>query len=170
MPAPSAAAPPAPLPIDAFAWRVAARIDFVVNFLLNGAIAWWFYGAAARVPLTGPGSMESMLVPMAFFLCAITTLFGWWNAIRERRAGRVAPALAAPAGWPPRAVAGALAAGAIGVAAMWLALRAAERLAPAAACSGAGAVAAIALAAGALGYLFHGRAVVNGGRFAVASV
>jgi hypothetical protein len=164
--------PVPPLPVlssaDQFAWRVAARIDFIVNLLLNGAIAWWFYGAAPRVALAGPGSMESMLVPMAFFLCAITTVFGWWNAVRERRAGRVTPGLADAAGWFGRALVDGVAAGAISVATMWMALRVVDRTIPAAALPGSAAVAAIALAAGGLGYLFHGRAVVRGGRWRAA--
>jgi hypothetical protein len=151
-----------PSSADRFAWRVAARIDFIVNLLLNGAIAWWFYGTAPRVVLAGPGSMESMLVPMAFFLGAITTVFGWWNAVRERRAGRVTPGLADAAGWFGRALVDGVAAGAIGVATMWMALRVVDRTIPAAALPGSAAVAAIALVAGGL------RAVVRGGRWRAA--
>jgi len=163
-PEPASAPCDAP-PVGWYAWRVAARIDFLVNVLLNGAIAWWFYGAAERVAVAGAASMESMLVPMAFFLGTITSVFGWWNAIRERCAGHVTPPLADSAGWFGRALADGVAAGSIGMAGMWLGLRVVERIAPTATLPGWIAVMAIGAVAGSLGYLFHGRAVVRGGRF-----
>jgi hypothetical protein len=159
------AAPPS---VAWFAWRVAARIDFLINLLINGAIAAWLYRSAAGVTLVEGLSLAAMLVPMAFFLCAITTVFGWWNAVRERRAGRVLPPLVEGHPWFGRAVLDGVAVGAVACAGTWLALRGLAAALPAAALPAWLAVTVVGTVAGVLGYLFHGRAVVRGGRWHAA--
>jgi hypothetical protein len=143
--------PAAPVSVAWFAWRVAARIDFLINLAINGAIAAWLYRAAAGVPLVEGLSLAAMLVPMAFFLCAITTVFGWWNAVRERRA-----------------VLDGVVAGAVACAGTWLTLRGLAVLAPGLALPAWVAVTVVGTVAGGLGYLFHGRAVERGGRWHAA--
>ena len=160
----------APVSVAWFAWRVAARIDFLVNLAINGAIAAWLFRAAADVPLVEGLSLAAMLVPMAFFLCAITTVFGWWNAVRERRAGRVLPPLAGGHPWFARAILDGVVAGAVACAGTWLTLRGLAALAPGLALPAWVAVTVVGTVAGGLGYLFHGRAVVRGGRWHAAPV
>jgi hypothetical protein len=159
------AAPPS---VAWFAWRVAARIDFLINLLINAAIAAWLYRSAVGVTLVEGLSLAAMLVPMAFFLCAITTVFGWWNAVRERHAGRVLPPLVEGHPWFGRAVLDGVAAGAVACAGTWLVLRGLAVLAPGLALPAWLAVTVVGTVAGVLGYLFHGRAVVRGGRYRAA--
>lgn len=160
----TAQAASAPLPVDRFAWRVAAPLDFVINLAINGGIAAWLFRGSPRVPLTSGLSVASMVVPMSFLLCAITTLFGWWNAVRERRSGRVTPPLPPGVPWLGRAMVDALAAGSAAVAVTWLATVLAGATVPQATVSPGMATAGVGLLAGLLGYGFHGRAVTRGGR------
>jgi len=162
----TSALPPrrAALPVERFAWRVAAPLDFVINLAINGGIAAWLFRGLPRVSLTSGLSVASMVVPMSFLLCAITTLFGWWNAVRERRSGRVTPPLPPGTPWLGRAMVDGLAAGAVALAVTWLATVAAEATVPQATVSSGMATAGVGLLAGLLGYCFHGRAVSRGGR------
>ena len=157
--APAGTAPP----IAWLAWRVFAPLDLVINALVNGSIAWWLYGARAQVPLTGPGGLTMMVLPMSFILATVTTFCGFWNAVRERRGGRALPPLSVEARWMPWAVMESFAAGA----ATWLVAVAVaaglSRAAPAATTGPVGAVMAITAIAAALGFLLHGRAVMRGG-------
>lgn len=163
-----AGVPPAqgsgPPPIGRLAWRAFAPLDAVINVAINGVIAWWLFGGRDQIPLTGPGGLTTMAVPMTVILTTATTFFGIWNAVRERRAGRAAPPLAADARWITRACAEAIAAGAaalvLAVAAGWLL----GRVAPGVRVGPVGAVLAIAGYAGMLAFLEHGRAVARGGR------
>ncbi|MFM1996828.1 MAG: hypothetical protein RLZZ111_1215 [Planctomycetota bacterium] len=145
------------------AWRVFAPLDLVINAVINGSIAWWLYGGRAGVPLTGPGGLTTMALPMSFILATVTTFCGFWNAVRERRAGRATPPLAADARWMLRAAGESLTAGV----ATWLVAVAVAaglaRAAPTATLGPVGAIAAIAGLAAALGFLLHGRAVMRGG-------
>lgn len=155
-----AAAPPS---VGRLAWRVFAPLDAAINVVINGGIAWWLFGGRDEIPLTGPFGLTMMALPMTFILTTATTFFGIWNAVRERRAGRAVPALAADSPWVSRACVEALAAG---VAALMLAIAAAwllGRVAPELRVGAAGAVLAIAGYAGMLAFLEHGRAVIRGG-------
>lgn len=158
------------IPTARYAWRVAAPLDFAINLAINGVIAAWLFRGLSRVPITAGLSVTSMVVPMSFLLCSITTVFGWYNAVRERRRGRVTPPIAPGVGWFGRAVLDATGAGFVGLAAAWLAAAAAGRSFPAATVSYATAVAGIGLLAGMLGYIFHGRAVQRAGRHATSAV
>ena len=156
-----AASPP---PIGRLAWRVFAPLDAAINVAINAPIAWWLFGGRQDIPLTGPYGLTMMALPMTFILTTATSLFGIWNAVRERRAGRAAPPLAADARWMVRACTEAVAAG---TAALTLAIAAAwlfGRVAPELRVGPVGAVLAISVYAGLLAFLAHGRAVMRGGR------
>lgn len=155
----------APPPLGRLAWLVFAPLDAVINVAINAPIAWWLFGGRQEIPLTGPSGLTMMALPMTFILTTATTFFGIWNAVRERRAGRAAPAFAAEARWLMRACVEAVAAG---TAALTLAIAAAwtlGRVAPGLRVGPLGAVLAIAGYAALLAFLAHGRAVVRGGRF-----
>ncbi len=157
----SAGSPP---PISWLAWRVFAPLDAVINVAINAPIAWWLFGGRDEIPLTGPFGLTMMALPMTAILATATTFFGFWNAVRERRAGRATPVLARDARWVVRACAEALAAGAsagiVAVVAAWVLGRVAPDL-----CVGpVGAVLGISGYAAALAFWLHGRAVERGGR------
>lgn len=157
----SAGSPPL---ISWLAWRVFAPLDAVINVAINAPIAWWLFGGRDEIPLTGPFGLTMMVLPMTAILATATTFFGFWNAVRERRAGRATPVLARDARWVTRACAEALAVGAsagiVAVVAAWVLGRVAPDL-----CVGpVGAVLAIGGYAAALACWLHGRAVERGGR------
>jgi hypothetical protein len=158
--APAARALPS---IGWLAWRVFAPLDLVVNAVINGAIAWWLYGGRTEVSLTGPGGLTMMALPMSFILATVTTFCGFWNAVRERQAGRATPPLAVAARWMLRAGMESLATGAV----TWLVATAVAVVlswaAPTTAVGPIGAIVVIAALAAALGFLLHGRAVMRGG-------
>jgi hypothetical protein len=151
-------------PIGRLAWRVFAPLDAVINVAINAPIAWWLYGGRDEVSLTGPFGLPMMLLPMTFILATATTFFGIANAVRERRAGRASPPLAADAPWWWRAGGEALAVGVVA----WLAAVGCRWLlawyAPGVTVGPTAAVVVMAAIAGLLGYLLHGRAVTRGGR------
>ena len=156
--------PAGPPPIGRLAWQVFAPLDAGINVAINAPIAWWLFGGRDAIPLTGPYGLTMMALPMTFILATATTFFGFWNAVRERRAGRAAPSLAANARWLMRACVEAVAAG---TAALTLAITAAwllGRVAPELRVGPTGAVLGIAGYAGLLAFLAHGRAVMRGGR------
>lgn len=161
----SDAAPPPPPPIARLAWRVFAPLDAVINMAINGGVAWWLYGGREEIPLVGPYGLPMMLLPMTFILATLTTFFGWFNAVRERRAGRASPTLAGDAPWALRAWAEALATGAVA----WLLALALVLAGRSVGADGslkpAAAILAITASAGLLAFLLHGRAVVRGGRY-----
>ncbi|MFM7136840.1 MAG: hypothetical protein ACKO1M_07195 [Planctomycetota bacterium] len=155
--------PIGPPPIGRLAWRVFAPLDAAVNVAINAAIAWWLFGGREDIPLTGPDGLTMMALPMTFILATATTCFGIWNAVRERRAGRAAPPLAADAAWLARACVEAFA---VGAAALALASAVAwllGRVAPELRVGPVGAVLGIAGYAGLLAFILHGRAVARGG-------
>ena len=160
-PAPPAGSPP---PIGRLAWRVFAPLDAAINLAINAPIAWWLFGGRAEIPLTGPFGLTMMALPMTAILATATTLFGFWNAVRERRAGRAAPPLPRDARWVPRACATAAAAGAaatiVACGSAWLL----GRVAPGLRVGPVGAILAISSYAAVLAFWLHGRAVERGGR------
>ena len=153
-----------PLPIATFAWRIAAPIDLVINVVINASIAAWLYRSLPDVPAVTGHSIAGMAVPMTGILATLTTLSGHWNAIRERRAGRVAPAISTETRWLGRGIGDALATGLVAGGTAWLVARWLATPLAAATLPYPLAVAAIGGYAGLLGYVLHGRAVVRGGR------
>jgi len=158
--APSAAPPP----IGRLAWRVFAPLDAVINMAINGGVAWWLYGGRDDVSLVGPYGLPMMALPMTFILATLTTFFGWFNAVRERRAGRASPRLAGDAAWASRAGTESLTTGVV----VWLLALAVVLAGRSVGADGslgpAGAILAITAYAGLLAFLLHGRAVARGGR------
>lgn len=157
--------PAPPPPIGRLAWRVFAPLDAAINVAINAPIAWWLFGGRDGIPLTDPFGLTMMALPMTFILATATTFFGIWNAVRERRAGRATPVLAADSPWLVRACVEAVAAGTaaltLAIAAAWLL----GRVAPELRVGPVGAILGIGGYAGLLAFLAHGRAVVSGGRF-----
>ena len=82
-----------PMTVKEFAWRVAGPRDFCINLVVNATIPFWVFKGMDLIPLTGAHSVASVVLPMSFLLCTLTTFFGWFNAVKERRAGVVEPAL-----------------------------------------------------------------------------
>ena len=158
-------APAAAPPIGRLAWRVFAPFDATINIAINGGIAWWLYGGRDGISLAGPYGLPMMALPMTLILATLTTLFGWFNAVRERRAGRASPPLATDARWAARAWLDAILTGAVA----WLLAGtvglAVRSLAPDASLGPTGAILSITAYAGLLAFLLHGRAVSRGGRF-----
>ena len=159
----AAASPRAVPPIGWLAWRIFAPLDLVINAVVNGAIAWWLFGGRAEVPLTGPGGLTMMALPMSFILATVTTFCGFWNAVRERRAGRATPPLAARTRWVVRAAGESLAAGSATWVGALVVAAGIARVAPTTTTGPVGALAAITLLAATLGFVLHGRAVERGG-------
>jgi hypothetical protein len=159
-PARPAGSPP---PIARLAWRVFAPLDAAINVAINAPIAWWLFGGRDEIPLVGPFGLTLMALPMTLILATATTWFGLWNAVRERRAGRASPAIAADVPWMARACVEALVTGVVAwllaIAAAWLL----GRVIPDLRVGPVGAVLAIAGYAGLLAFVLHGRAVVRGG-------
>jgi hypothetical protein len=155
-----------PPSITRLAWRVFAPLDAGINVVINAPIAWWLFGGRDEISLAGPFGLPMMALPMTWMLATATTFFGIWNAVRERRAGRAGPPLAADAPWRGRACVEALVAGGVAwlaaVGCRWLL----ARMAPAVTVGPTTAIALIAAGAGLLGYVLHGRAVARGGRIA----
>jgi len=75
---------------------------FVVNLLLNGAIAWLLFRNATHVPMWGQSSVAGDTIATAFLLPAITCLIVTPVARGRVRTGRVAAVGAALWRWIPR--------------------------------------------------------------------
>ncbi len=157
----SAGSPP---PIGWLAWRVFAPLDAVINVAINVPIAWWLFGGRDEIPLTGPFGLTMMALPMTAILSTATTFFGFWNAVRERRAGRATPALPRDVRWVPRAGVAALAAGAAATIVACVSAGVLGRVEPDGRVGPVGAVLAIGGYAAVLAFWLHGRAVERGGR------
>lgn len=157
-----AAVPP---PIGQLAWRVFAPLDAAINVAINGGVAWWLYGSRDEISLAGPFGLPMMALPMTFILATLTTWFGVFNAVRERRAGRASPPLAADARWAVRAWAEALTTGVVAWLLVAAAVWGAASLEITTSIGPTGAILAITVYAGLLALLLHGRAVAWGGRF-----
>ena len=67
-----------PMTVKEFAWRVAGPRDFFINLVVNATIPFWVFKGMDLVPLTGSHSVASVVLPMSFLLCTLTTFFGWF--------------------------------------------------------------------------------------------
>lgn len=157
----------APLSVREFAWRIAGTRDFVINLIVNTTIAFWVFRRHDSVPLTGGHSVAAVVLPMSFLLCTLTTFFGWFNAIKERRMGTVVPPIAKGIRWSGRAWRDGLAVGVRGLAVAMGVTFLVNRLIPGATISFWIAVSGIGLCAAVAGFLLHSRAVERGGAFAI---
>lgn len=169
MPAKSAAqAQRPPRSVHDFAWRLAGPRDFVINLVINTTIPFWIFREHDAVPLTGGHSVASVVLPMSFLLCTLTTFFGWFNAIKERRVGTVVPPVADNIRWSGRAWRDGLTAGTAALAVAAIATLLVNRLMPGVTIGFWIVVWGIGLGAGLTGFLLHSRAVQRGGTFAIA--
>jgi hypothetical protein len=166
---PAAATPPSrpPRSVRDFAWRVAGPRDFVINLLINTAVPFWVFRGHDLVPLTGRHSVASVVLPMSFLLCTLTTFFGWFNCIKERRAGAVVPAVAAGTKWAARAWLAGLAVGLPALTATVGVAFVLGRFFPDATIGYWPAVLGIGITAGLAGLFLHARAVERGGAIGV---
>lgn len=76
--------------------------NFAINLVINGAIAWFAFGASQRVPMWGEHGYGADLAITAFFLCwIIGAIFVAMHRSKVRK-GKFAPlAITVPA-WLPR--------------------------------------------------------------------
>jgi len=152
-----------PLTVKQFAWRVAGPRDFVINLVVNSTIPFWLFRGHDAVPLTGWHSVAAVVLPMSFLLGTLTTFFGWFNAIKERRAGLVVPPVVPGTPWAGRAWRAGLAVGLPALAIATAAVLLAARLAPEATVGFWPAVLGIGFLSGVAGLVLHARAVERGG-------
>ncbi len=157
-----------PLSVREFAWRVAGPREFVIVLVINTIIPYWVYRGLDLVPLTGEHSVASVVLPMSFLLCTLTTFFGWFNAIKERRAGRVLPPLVDNIRWSGRAWLNGLVAGIAALGIATVATFLVRRVMPGATISFWIAVLGIGFCAALVSFALHCRAVERGGAFAIA--
>ncbi len=80
-----------PLSIRRYAYTVAGPCDYVINFAINASVAWLLFRSESSTPCFGPHSLSTVMVAIAGFCATFATFFGYFNAIRERRAGKVLP-------------------------------------------------------------------------------
>jgi hypothetical protein len=157
-----------PLSVHDFAWRVAGPRDFVINLIVNATVPFWVFRGLDTVPLTGWHSVASVVLPMSFLLCTLTTFFGWFNAIKERRLGTVVPAVAEGILWSGRAWRDGFSVGFPSLGITMLLTYLVHRWMPNATIGFWAAVWGVGLSAAVAGFLLHSRAVVRGGFFGVA--
>ena len=147
-----------------FAYLLAGPRDFVINLAINGAIAWYLFGDRTSVPLAGPGSIFTMLLPMAFIESTLTTFFGLLNGAIRRRKLRSSSVMAATTArkkeWLVAAARQSLFYGVIGLA-MAIIVQFVVRLAfPSVMLAPRTVILVIGLSSGLLAYCFHVRAVL----------
>ena len=159
-----------PMTIKKFAWRVAGPRDSFINFVINATISFWVFKGMDMVPLTGSHSVASVVLPMSFLLCTLTTFFGWFNAVKERRTGAVGPAFKEGTKWAGQAWLNGLA---VGLPAFLIALGitfGVDQLAPDTSVGFWKAVLGIGSGAAVLGYVLHSMAIERGGDVGRAAI
>lgn len=146
-----------------FAYRIAGPREVVINVLINGGLAWCFFGGRSATPLTGPGSIFAMLLPMCFILSTLTTFFGLlagrtkWQQLQP---GHEAVSLLA---WLRSAWVRSLLMGLVGLALALASQAILERLFPMAVLSPAQVIGTISLVAGTLAWVLHTQAILAAG-------
>ena len=159
-----------PMTVKEFAWRVAGPRDFCINLVVNATIPFWVFKGMDLIPLTGSHSVASVVLPMSFLLCTLTTFFGWFNAVKERRAGVVEPALVGGTKWAGQARINGFT---VGLPAFLIALGitfGVNQFAPDASVGFWTAVLGIGFGAGVMGYVLHSLAIERGGAIGQAVV
>ena len=153
-----------PSSLRGFALRVAGPREFVITLVVNTIIAVWVFHGARVVPLVGGLSLLTYFGPMSFLLPAVTTFFGYFSGVMERRSGRVAPPWPDGGRWMGAAILAGLLRGCcfcLGGVAILYSLHA---LFPDMVMSKWMAIGTIGLTAGMLGYGLHAWAAVRSGR------
>ena len=159
-----------PMTIKKFAWRVAGPRDSFINFVINATISFWVFKGMDMVPLTGSHSVASVVLPMSFLLCTLTTFFGWFNAVKERRTGAVGPAFIEGTKWAGQAWLHGLA---VGSPAFLITLGitfGVDQFAPDMSVGFWKAVLGIGSGAAVLGYVLHSMAIERGGDVGRAAI
>lgn len=155
--------------VKEFAWRVAGPRDFFINLVVNATIPFWVFKGMDLVPLTGSHSVASVVLPMSFLLCTLTTFFGWFNAVKERRAGVVEPAFIEGTKWAGQAWINGFT---VGSPALLIAVGltfGVNQFAPDVSVGFWTAVLGIGFGAGVLGYVLHSMAIERGGAIGQAA-
>jgi hypothetical protein len=143
-----------------FTYRIAGPREVVINVLINGGLAWWFFGSRSATPLTGSGSIFAMLLPMCFILSTLTTFFGLlagrtkWQQLQPGH--EAVPLLA----WLRSGWVRSLLMGLVGLALALASQAILDRLFPTAVLSPGQVIATIAVVAGVLAFVLHTRAIL----------
>jgi drug/metabolite transporter (DMT)-like permease len=106
---------------------------------------------------------------MSFLLCTLTTFFGWFNAVKERRAGVVEPAFIEGTKWAGQAWINGFT---VGSPALLIAVGltfGVNQFAPDVSVGFWTAVLGIGFGAGVLGYVLHSMAIERGGAIGQAA-
>lgn len=156
--------------IRRFALLVAGPRDFAINLVVNSTIPWLVFGSREEVALIGSPSVFHILLPMAFLLGSLTTFFGYFNGVKERRAGVVLPGLERPVPWMRTAVHSGLLVGSATLAVFVVLFFICWQLAGDVAVPRYWAIGGIALLSGLMGYVLHSAAVIRSGSIVCAPV
>lgn len=154
-----------PVTVPFYAFFMAGPCDFAINVGINTAIPWYVF-SEEHTPLYGRHSLVFMLLAITFCCATLTTVSGFFNCMRERRAGRVVPPTPAETRWKNwRRIAwrtglkrGVIALGLASLVAAAFYPAFAEQMLPT-----WSVIAAAGLYAGTLGYWLHAWAVVTAG-------
>lgn len=152
-----------PLSVPRYAFFMAGPCDFVINVAINTVIPWYVFGESEQVALYGHHSLVTMLLAITFCCATLTTVSGYFNCVRERKAGKVVPPVDATLPWAARAWRTGLTRGivALAIASLIAALGYATLVNSTIPTSYAIAIAG--LYAGTLGYWLHAWAIVSAG-------
>jgi hypothetical protein len=172
MPAPGRSLTPAPDEASAarhrslrrFALGVAGPRDLAINAVINGVVAAWLYGGGTAIPLTGPQSVFSMLLPMVFIEATLTTFFGLLAGRQFQRQQHPGREPQPNIRWLVGAVLPSLRIGGFCWLVAWLAQALLRRAAPGITLGWKSVVVLIATLAGLLAFGLHARAVLVAGR------
>ncbi len=88
-----------PLSVPHYAFFMAGPCDFVVNVAINTLIPWYVFGDSEQTALYGRHSLVFVLLAITFCCATLTTVSGYFNCVRERKAGRVVPPVDATLPW-----------------------------------------------------------------------
>ena len=85
-------------------WRFLAihqsAVPALINFVLNGAIAWWLFRSATFVPFSGPSSITGDTLATSFLLPLLSCLVITWLIQRGVEHGELRPLVIVPEpGW-----------------------------------------------------------------------
>ncbi|MGY8770922.1 MAG: efflux RND transporter permease subunit [Pirellulales bacterium] len=92
-----------PQPIQKFAFQM-AKVEFVINVIINLALASLVYIGCENIPLVGPLSLLVYLGPMFFLLPFIATFFGYFNGCSARKKDLATPEWKPNTIWKTRAL------------------------------------------------------------------
>ena len=73
-----------------------SAVPALINFVLNGAIAWWLFRSAAFVPFSGPSSIAGDTLITSFLLPLFSCLIITWLIQRGVERGELRPLVITP--------------------------------------------------------------------------